>query len=169
MDREEKQETMETNEKEFAEIVKQHRSAIYTVCYMFAKDADEADDLFQEVLINLWKGMGAFKEQSKISTWIWRVSFNTCISADRKKKKRKTVRLSMDINLYEDRDEDSRQIKMLYERIHRLKPFDRAIVMLWLEGISYEEIGAIVGISTKNVSVRLVRIKEELKKMTNNK
>lgn len=160
---------METNEKEFAEIVKQHRSAIYTVCYMFAKDADEADDLFQEVLINLWKGMGAFKEQSKISTWIWRVSFNTCISADRKKKKRKTVRLSMDINLYEDRDEDSRQIKMLYERIHRLKPFDRAIVMLWLEGISYEEIGAIVGISTKNVSVRLVRIKEELKKMTNNK
>ena len=169
MDREEKQETMETNEKEFAEIVKQHRSAIYTVCYMFAKDADEADDLFQETLINLWKGMGAFKEQSKISTWIWRVSFNTCISADRKKKKRKTVRLSMDINLYEDRDEDSRQIKMLYERIHRLKPFDRAIVMLWLEGISYEEIGAIVGISTKNVSVRLVRIKEELKKMTNNK
>lgn len=160
---------METNEREFAEIVKQHRSAIYTVCYMFAKDADEADDLFQEVLINLWKGMGAFKEQSKISTWIWRVSFNTCISADRKKKKRKTVRLSMDINLYEDRDEDSRQIKMLYERIHRLKPFDRAIVMLWLEGISYEEIGAIVGISTKNVSVRLVRIKEELKKMTNNK
>lgn len=159
---------METNEREFAEIVKQHRSAIYTVCYMFAKDADEADDLFQEVLINLWKGMGAFKEQSKISTWIWRVSFNTCISADRKKKKRKTVRLSMDINLYEDRDEDSRQIKMLYERIHRLKPFDRAIVMLWLEGISYEEIGAIVGISTKNVSVRLVRIKEELKKMTNN-
>lgn len=160
---------METNEREFAEIVKQHRSAIYTVCYMFAKDADEADDLFQEVLINLWKGMGTFKEQSKISTWIWRVSFNTCISADRKKKKRKTVRLSMDINLYEDRDEDSRQIKMLYERIHRLKPFDRAIVMLWLEGISYEEIGAIVGISTKNVSVRLVRIKEELKKMTNNK
>ena len=135
---------------------------------MFAKDVDEADDLFQEVLINLWKGMGAFKEQSKISTWIWRVSFNTCISADRKKRKRKTVRLSMDINLYEDRDEDSRQIKMLYERIHRLKPFDRAIVMLWLEGISYEEIGAIVGISTKNVSVRLVRIKEELKKMTNN-
>ena len=111
---------METNEREFAEIVKQHRSAIYTVCYMFAKDADEADDLFQEVLINLWKGMRAFKEQSKISTWIWRVSFNTCISADRKKKKRKTVRLSMDINLYEDRDEDSRQIKMLFERIHRL-------------------------------------------------
>lgn len=155
------------NEREFAELVRRHKSSIYTVCYMFAKDADEADDLFQEVLINLWKGMGTFREESKISTWIWRVSFNTCISAGRKKK-HKPVRLSMDINLYEDHDEDSRQIKMLYSRVHRLKPFDRAIVMLWLEGICYEEIGAIVGISTKNVSVRLVRIKEELKRMNNN-
>ena len=73
----------------------------------------------------------------------------------------------MDINLFEDKDEDTRQIQMLHERIHRLKSFDRAIVMLWLEGISYEEIGAIVGISVKNVSVRLVRIKEMLKQMSN--
>jgi len=159
---------MDKNEKQFAEIVKRHKSSIYTVCYMFAKDADEADDLFQEVLINLWKGMDTFREQSKIGTWIWRVSFNTCISAGRKRKRHKPVRLSMDINLYEDRDEDSRQIKMLYSRVHRLKPFDRAIVMLWLEGICYEEIGAIVGITAKNVSVRLVRIKEELKRMNNN-
>lgn len=159
---------MNNNEREFAEIVRQHKSSIYTVCYMFAKDADEADDLFQEVLINLWKGLNSFRGQSKIDTWIWRVSFNTCVSADRKKRKRKTTRLSMDINLYEDRDEDSHQIKMLYNRIHRLKPFDRAIVMLWLEGICYEDIGAIVGISTKNVSVRLVRIREELKKMNIN-
>lgn len=74
----------------------------------------------------------------------------------------------MDINLYESNDADSKQIRMLHERVHRLKPFDRAIVMLWLEGISYEEIGEVVGITTKNVSVRLVRIKEMLKKMNNN-
>lgn len=156
---------MKENERQFADIVKQHKSSIYSVCYMFAKDADEADDLFQEVLINLWKGMDSFRQESKISTWIWRVSFNTCISADRKKKRKKEVRLSMDVNLFESPDEDSRQIRMLHERIHRLQPFDRAIVMLWLEGISYEEIGAIVGISVKNVSVRLVRIKEMLKQM----
>lgn len=65
---------------------------------------------------------------------------------------------------FEDKDENSRQIRLLYDRIHRLSPFDRAIVLLWLENMSYEEIGAIVGISTKNVSVRLYRIKEELKK-----
>ena len=95
------------------------------------------------------------------------MSLNTCISYERKKQKRTTLPLTMDINLFEDKDEDSRQIRQLYDRIHRLKPFDRAIVLLWLENMSYEEIGAIVGISTKNVSVRLYRIKEELKKMSN--
>lgn len=158
---------MKESEKEFADLVKAYKSSIYSVCYMFAKDADEADDLFQEVLINLWKGMAAFRHESKLSTWIWRVSFNTCISADRKRKRNKEVRLSMDIDLFESTgDGDTRQIQMLHRRIHRLKPFDRAIVMLWLEGISYEEIGAIVGISVKNVSVRLVRIKEMLKQMS---
>ena len=159
---------MEENEKEFADLVKAYKSSIYSVCYMFAKDADEADDLFQEVLINLWKGMPTFRHESKVSTWIWRVSFNTCISADRKRRRNKEVRLTMDIDLFERTDDgDTRQIQMLHERIHRLKSFDRAIVMLWLEGISYEEIGAIVGISVKNVSVRLVRIKEMLKQMSN--
>lgn len=159
---------MDKNEREFADIVRQYKSTIYTVCYMFAKNADEADDLFQEVLINLWKGIGSFMEECKMSTWVWRVSLNTCISIDRKRKRNKQVRLSMDINLYESNDADSKQIRMLHERVHRLKPFDRAIVMLWLEGISYEEIGEVVGITTKNVSVRLVRIKEMLKKMNNN-
>ena len=94
------------------------------------------------------------------------MALNTCISADRKKRRTPTVPLEMDVNLYEDNDADSRQIQMLYKRIHRLKPFDRAIVLLWLEGLPYDEIGAITGISAKNVSVRLVRIREELKKMT---
>lgn len=72
----------------------------------------------------------------------------------------------MDINLFEDDDADARQIQMLYSRVHRLRPFDRAIVLLWLEGIPYDEIGAITGISAKNVGVRLTRIRLELKNMT---
>ena len=155
-------------EKEFEKIVKEHKNTIYTVCFMFSKDADEVNDLFQETLINLWQGFNSFKGESSIRTWIWRVSLNTCISSERKKNKLHTVPLSMDINLYEDTDEDSRQIQMLYNRINRLKPFDRAIVLLWLDNLSYDEIAAIVGISVKNVSVRLVRIKDELKKMSNN-
>lgn len=155
-------------EKEFEKIVKEHKNTIYTVCFMFSKDADEVNDLFQETLINLWQGFNSFKGESSIRTWIWRVSLNTCISSERKKSKLHTVPLSMDINLYEDTDEDSRQIQMLYNRINRLKPFDRAIVLLWLDNLSYDEIATIVGISVKNVSVRLVRIKDELKKMSNN-
>ena len=152
---------------EFEQIVQENKSTIYTVCYMFSKDNDEINDLFQEVLINLWKGFPTFQRKSNVATWIWRVAFNTCISQDRKKKRSKTLPLSVDINLFEDKDDDTKQIQMLYQRIHALKPFDRAIVLLWLEGVTYEEIGEIVGITAKNVSVRLYRIKEELKKMSN--
>ncbi|MBE6288278.1 MAG: sigma-70 family RNA polymerase sigma factor [Mediterranea massiliensis] len=159
---------MKPLETEFTQLVKEHRTTIYTVCYMFSQDADEVNDLFQEVLINLWKGFSGFRYESNPKTWIWRASLNTCISAGRKKKSHGiSVPLSMNINLFEDSDEDTRQIKMLRERIHRLGAFDRAIVLLWLENLSYEEIGAIVGITAKNVSVRLYRIKEQLKQMSN--
>ena len=155
---------MNALDQQFAQTVKEHKSTIYTVCYMFSKDADEVDDLFQEVLVNLWKGFDSFEHRSDIRTWIYRVALNTCISIDRKKKRRSAeVRLTMDINLFKDNDEDTRQVDMLHRRISRLQPFDRAIVLLWLENLSYEEIGQIVGITTKNVSVRLFRIREQLK------
>ena len=134
---------------------------------MFSKDEDEVNDLFQETLVNLWQGFDKFEGRSNVKTWIYRVSLNTCISMDRKKKHRKTVPLSMDINLFEDHDEGTKQIGLLHKRISKLQPFDRAIVLLWLENISYEEIGMIVGITTKNVSVRLYRIREQLKNMSN--
>ena len=148
-------------------MIKEHKSTIYTVCFMFSKDSDEVNDLFQEVLINLWQGFASFEGKSKIGTWIWRVSFNTCISQERKKKRTATIPLTMGIDLFNDKDDDTKQVKMLYDRIHRLKPFDRAIILLWLEGMPYDEIAAIVGITAKNVSVRLYRIKEELKQMSN--
>ena len=158
---------MTTLEQQFTQTVKEHKSTIYTVCYMFSKDADEVNDLFQEVLVNLWKGFDQFEHRSDIKTWIYRAALNTCISIDRKKRRSASVQLTIDINLFEDRDEDTRQVDMLHKRISKLQPFDRAIVLLWLENLSYEEIGQIVGITTKNVSVRLFRIREQLKNMPN--
>lgn len=152
-------------DEQFAQMVREHKATIYTVCYMFSKDADEVADLFQEVLINLWKGFDGFQGRSDIKSWIYRVALNTCITIDRKKKRKNKAELSMDINLFSDSDNDTKQVEMLRQRINRLKPFDRAIVLLWLENMSYDEIGAVVGITTKNVSVRLFRIKEELKRM----
>ena len=150
-------------EQQFTKTVTEHKSTIYTVCYMFSQDADEVNDLFQEVLVNLWKGFEGFEGRSDIRTWVYRVALNTCISLDRKKRRQATARLSMDINLFEDDDTDTRQVALLHKRISLLQPFDRAIVLLWLENLSYEEIGQIVGISAKNVSVRLYRIREQLK------
>lgn len=151
-------------EREFEKMVREHKSTIYTVCYMFSSDKDEVADLFQETLINLWRGVNTFRGDADINSWIWKVSLNTCISHDRKRKIR-TEPLSLNIDLFEDTDEGTRQAGLLRQRISKLGPFDRAIVLLWLENLSYEEIGLIVGISAKNVSVRLVRIKEQLKKM----
>ena len=152
-------------ERKFAQTIKQNKSTIYTVCYMFSKDADEVNDLFQEAVINMWRGFEGFENRSNVKTWIYRVTLNTCISLDRKKRHATAEPLEMDINLFEDHDEDTRQVEMLHKRISRLQPFDRAIVLLWLENMPYEEIGQVVGISTTAVSTRLYRIKEQLKKM----
>ena len=141
-------------ESKFAQTIKQNKSTIYTVCYMFSKDADEVNDLFQEAVINMWRGFEGFENRSNVKTWIYRVTLNTCISQERKKRRTDAEPLTMDINLFEDRDEDTRQVDMLHERISRLQPFDRAIVLLWLENMPYEEIGQVVGISTTAVATR---------------
>jgi len=160
-----KNQKMDSQETKFAQLVEEQKSTIYTVCYMFSKDQDEVSDLFQEVLVNLWKSFSTFEGRSDIRTWVYRVAMNVCVSLERKKKHRDTVPLTMDINPYEDENPNSKQMEMLRKRISLLGPFDRAIIMLWLENMSYDEIAAVVGISVKNVSVRLYRIKEELKKM----
>ena len=155
---------MERNEKEFERIVQTHKTTIYTVCYMFSKNEEEVNDLFQDTLVNLWKGMESFKGDCKIETWIYRVALNTCITHDRKKRRaRERIPLEMEANLYQDQDAESRQVQILHNRIGKLGLIDRAIVLLWLEDLSYEEIGQIVGITAKHVGVKLFRIKELLK------
>lgn len=156
---------MKENEQQFTDIVRRNRSTIYTVCYMFSKDNDEVADMFQEVLIRLWNGMESFDGRSNIKTWIYRVALNTCITIDKRKKRNHKTQLSMDVDYFNSREVKSEQAQFLHRCISRLQPLDRAIVLLWLEDISYDEIAAIIGITPKNVSVRLVRIREQLKRM----
>lgn len=158
---------MDVRKDEFEKLARENKDTIYTVCYMFSKDQDEVADLYQETLINLWKGMPQMKRGGNVRGWVYRVALNTCISMGRKKKSRPTVRLTMDVDPFEPSDERTTQVGMLHRRISKLQPFDRAVVLLWLENISYDEIGKMLGISTANVSVRLVRIREQLKKMSN--
>ena len=159
---------MENIELQFTRMVKEYRKTIYTVCYFFSKDTEEVNDLYQEILIDLWRGFPNYRGESSLKTWIWRVSLNTCSNQERKKKSRiRTVPLSIDIDLYNDEDAGSRQIQMLYDRINRLDVFDRAIILLWLENMTYQDIADVVGISVSNVTTRLFRIKEQLKTMSN--
>ncbi len=157
---------METEKRQFEKFVEDNKDTIYMVCYMFSKDGDEVADLFQESLINLWKGYSRL-EQDNVRGWVYRVCLNTCISQERKNGKYAHAQLDMDMSLFDEADEKNSQVKLLHERIGRLQPFDRAIVLLWLEDISYSEIGEILGLSAKAVSVRLVRIREQLKKQNN--
>jgi RNA polymerase sigma factor (sigma-70 family) len=157
---------MDTTEQEFKRLVEENKDTVYTVCYMFSNDSDEVADLFQESLINLWKGMRGLERQN-VRGWVYRVCLNTCITQERRKKRQAHAQLSMDITPFDNDDATTQQVRMLHARIARLQPFDRAIVLLWLEDLSYDEIGQILGITAKNVSVRLVRIKEKLKSMNN--
>ena len=132
-------------EEYFTQLVRENKSTIYTVCYMFSQDEEEVNDLFQETLINMWKGIDSFREESKVSTWIYRVALNTCLLQERKKKKEvKKVPLTMDVNFFQDEDANAAQVRMLHQRIGKLGLVDRALVMMWLEGMSYDEIGTVM-------------------------
>lgn len=169
-DRDNKTDTTDMkDEQEFSRLVSDYKSTIYTVCYMFSKNNDEVQDLFQDVLANLWNGYESFRQESKTSTWVWRVAMNTCISQERKKKRRPArAQLSVDFDLYADSDNDTMQIQALHRSINTLGFIDRAIILLWLENMSYEEIGAIMGIRPGHVGVKLFRIKEQLKRINRN-
>ena len=156
-------------EHQFELLVRQHKRTIYMVCYMFSRNKAEIDDLFQEILIRLWNGFDNYEGRSTAQTWIYRVALNTAINQDKKERRRiETVPLTVDIDPYEADDPKTQQIRELYGRISRLDLIDRSLILLWLEGISYDEIGAIIGITPNNVGVRLARIKDKLVKMSKN-
>jgi len=150
-------------EKQFEELVKQYKRTIYSVCYMFSRDNEEINDLFQEILVRLWLGFDQFEQRSSVNTWVYRIALNTAINSDKRAKRRpQTVPLSTDIDPYDPQDSSLEQVRQLYELINQLDVMDRGLVLLWLEGIGYDEIAAIMGITVANVGIKLHRIKEKL-------
>lgn len=154
-------------EHQFELLVREHKRTIYTVCYMFSHNKTEVEDLFQEVLIRLWNGFDHYEGRSSARTWVYRVSLNTAINQDKKERRRiETVPLTVDIDPFEADDPKTQQVRKLHDLISQLELIDRSLVLLWLEGIPYDEIGAIIGITPNNVGVRLARIKEKLVQMS---
>lgn len=155
-------------EKEFVSLIETYKQVIYKVCYMYASETAELNDLYQEVVINLWKAMPHFRGESKVSTWIYRISLNTCITFFRKaRSKPEVVPLSIDLHQVVYDEDKSALLNEMYQLINRLNPLERALILLWLEEKSYQEIAEITGLTRNNVAVKLNRIKEKLKQMSN--
>ena len=156
-------------EKDFLEMIAAQKRTIYKVCYIYAKDQDDLNDLFQETVLNLWKSFPRYRGDSKLTTWVYRIAMNTCITFLRRSNTRPhTVPMTAQaVASLEADEETSEQLKELYRLINQLGKLERALILLWLEERSYQEMADILGLSKANVAVKLNRIKEKLKKMSN--
>jgi RNA polymerase sigma-70 factor (ECF subfamily) len=155
-------------EKKFIELVNDYRALIFKVCNLYCRDPESCRDLFQEVVLQLWKSYPGFRKEAADSTWIYRVALNTAISNFRKEK-RSPDQKPLDLEELEIPDlsiatDENESRKLLHLAIDRLSEIEKAIIMLYLDEKSYDEISEIIGISTSNVGVRLNRIKSKLNK-----
>lgn len=158
---------------DFQHIIDQHYGILYKIGRAYTRDQADFEDLYQEMLIQLWQSFPRFKGNSKLSTFIYRVALNTALTHQRKSKRRPGA-LHLEDQMYRlpDTSQDEAEaeqrrdakVNLLYESINELKKEDRAIILLHLEGNSYEEMADILGITINNIGVRLLRVKKRLQK-----
>ncbi len=155
-------------EQAFVALIETHQGIIHKVCRLYAFGEAEREDLFQEIVLQLWRNYRSYSGKAKISTWMYRVALNTAISALRKKERRPNLNSNepLPFGLAERiQDPDlAEKRQFLYRAIEQLSEIERAIVLLYLEDHSYDEISQIIGITSNNVGVKLNRIKVKLKK-----
>jgi RNA polymerase sigma factor (sigma-70 family) len=153
-------------EKIFVDMINGNRGIIYKVCNLYCFEKEYREDLFQEIVLQLWKAFPGFRNESLPSTWMYRVALNTAISHFRKegrKPHRRSISLLEfqlpDLSQFPDENEN---LSLLKQAIQRLTKVEKAVIMLYLEEKSYEEISEITGISKSNVGVKINRIKSKL-------
>jgi RNA polymerase sigma-70 factor (ECF subfamily) len=155
-------------EKAFLEMIRQNERLIYKVCSFYVSDEYPLADLYQEVVCNLWAGYPNFRNGCSFSTWIYRIALNTCISGLRKELKiPKKIPVSVLEDVLIEPESISEQIKEMYHFIYQLKTMERAVILLYLEDKSYQEIADITGLTVSNVATKLKRSKQKLKEMSN--
>ena len=158
-------------EKEFLQIITENQGIIHKVCSIYCDSEEDRRDLFQEILVQLWKSFSSFRNESKFSTWMYRVALNTAITSFKKDKRQpdKTgipyENLQLAVEAYDTTTED--QIKMLNKAVSQLTGIEKSIILLFLEDKKYEEIAEITGITQNYVRVKMNRIKKKLKLLMN--
>ena len=156
----------------FLSLIKQHERIIYKVCYLYADTEANRQDLYQEIIIQVWKGYQKFRGDAKFSTWLYQVAINTAIAGFRKEKKSPVVfdddAMPPDMSDTDLSGPETAQLEQLYVAINQLNDIEKALVMLYLDGNSYEEMENVMGIPNGALRVKMTRIKEKLRQLTKN-
>lgn len=156
-------------EKEFLQIIQKNQGIIHKVCNIYCDTEDDRNDLFQEIVVQLWRSYPTFRKESKVSTWMYRVALNTAITSFKKSKRRPDQnRLTYENFQIEDEAYDTEteeRIRSLHKAVNHLTGIEKSIVLLYLENKKYEEIAEITGITQNYVRVKMNRIKKKLKKL----
>lgn len=151
-------------EQRFIDITHRYGALIAKLCFYYSNSTDDFDDLRQDCLINIWRGLEKFDGRSSLSTWLYRVCLNTCVSSVRKLS-RQPEKVSLELVREVAGDDDDsliEQLNNLYLMISKLPLVDRGIIMMWLDGCSNDEIGEVNGLRRNAVAVRIHRIKQRL-------
>lgn len=150
----------------FDSIMADHDNMISRLCFGYSRSKEEFQDLRQDTYVNIWQGLENFCGASSLKTWIYKVTLNTCVSTLRKRKKDGT---SLDVeelsDIIDDSEDTMQMISDLYKAIDRLNPVDKAIVMMWLDDMSYDEMAEATGLGRNTLATRLRRAKEKIKQL----
>jgi len=153
-------------EKQFLQLIHDHQGIIYKVSALYRDGKEDREDLFQEIVYQLWKSYPAFGGASKVSTWIYRIALNTAITVYRKPRLKVTHYPDLPAHLHPlQEDNVSANEEQLFEALRNLSDSEKAIIALYLEELSYREMAAVTGLSETNIGVRLNRIKNKLKEI----
>ena len=164
--------TAEEKKKRFFDLFTESRDKIYRLCCGYLGGQAEADDLFQEIMVNVWKNLHRFRGEARIGTWVYRIAVNTALVFRKRSRKRAALFPGLQSNPAAERaareetgvDEQEARLSRLHRSIARLKKQDRLIISLFLEGMRYEDIADVVGITVNYVGVKINRIKSALAK-----
>ncbi len=150
-------------------MIESNQGIIHKVSRMYCDNSDDREDLFQDILVQLWTAFPKFKGDSKASTWMYRVALNTAISRFRKESKKilKQKIETIQVNIQEDKTQEEKEGKkqIVHHAISKLDKSEKAIIILYMDDYPYEEIAEIIGISSSNVGVKINRIKKKLKQI----
>jgi len=159
----------QTEKSRFLELVEKNQDIIHKTCRLYAGNCEDREDLAQEIVCQLWKSFRNFRGHSKFSTWMYKIAINTALLSLRRNRSRDRARSLSEPHARattgSEDHEGQEAVVRLYAAISQLRELDRAIILLYLEQLSYREIAEVIGLSESNVSVKLVRIKKTLREL----